>query len=175
MLLLLQAPALLAAAALLPAAERPWLDAALAPPQRAALVLAKMSQAEKLAMLHGNPSGGTECFNHTTGRIVGAYCAYTGNVGSERLGIPLRHLSDGPQGFPENTHPGSTTQFPSGLTVAELGPRRDEPHRSPRDWWLIQPATENQVSLEFLGADYYWGSPTPCLQYCECSNGWLGP
>ena len=99
--------------------EWPWLDAMLAPPQRAALVLAKMSQAEKLAMLHGNPSGGTECFNHTTGRIVGAYCAYTGNVaGSERLGIPPLHLNDGPQGFRENTHPGSTTQFPSGLTVA---------------------------------------------------------
>ena len=102
--------------------EWPWLDAMLAPPQRAAL--AKMSQAEKLAVLHGNPTGGTECFNHTTGRVVGAYCAYTGNVaGSERLGIPLRHLSDGPQGSPENTHPGSTTQFPSGLTVVELGPR----------------------------------------------------
>ena len=26
-------------------------------------------------------------------------------------------------------------------------------------------ATESQVALQFLGADYYWGSQTPCLSY----------
>ena len=61
-----------------------------------------------------------------------------------------------------------------GLMASPAKPQPASPLRSPRDWWLVQPATENQVSLEFLGADYYWGSPTPCLQYCECSNDRLG-
>jgi hypothetical protein len=72
-----------------PPLHRPWLDASLSAADRAALILAKMTPPEKLAMLHGNPTGGTECFNKTTGKIIGAYCAYTGNVvGNERLGIP---------------------------------------------------------------------------------------
>ena len=80
-----------------------------------------MRQEEKLAMLHGATVAGwgTECFNKTTGKIPNATCAYTGNVvGNGRLGIPPLHLNDGPQGFRENTHPGTTTQFPSGLAVA---------------------------------------------------------
>jgi beta-glucosidase len=84
-------------------------------------LLEKMTLPEKLAMLHGAvvPGWGTECYNKTTGKIPDATCAYTGNVvGNARLGIPPLHLNDGPQGFRENTHPGTTTQFPSGLAVA---------------------------------------------------------
>jgi hypothetical protein len=59
--------------------RRPWMTTHChsPPADRAGLVLAKMTQAEKLAMLHGNAVGGTECFNKTTGKIIGAYCACT--------------------------------------------------------------------------------------------------
>ena len=99
----------------------PWMDRSIPPETRAARLLAEMHQEEKLAMLHGATVAGwgTECFNKTTGKIPNASCEYTGNVvGNARLGIPPLHLNDGPQGFRENTHPGTTTQFPSGLTVA---------------------------------------------------------
>jgi beta-glucosidase len=91
------------------------------PSVRAKLLLQRMHLEEKVSMLHGVvvPGWGTECFNKTTGTIPHPSCAYTGNVaGNPRLGIPPLHLNDGPQGFRENTHPGTTTQFPSGLTVA---------------------------------------------------------
>ena len=37
---------------------------------------------------------------------------------NERLGIPPIHMNDGPQGFRENMWPGTTTAWPSSLTVA---------------------------------------------------------
>eukprot|EP01052_Picozoa_sp_SAG31_P008457 SAG31_NODE_427_length_15813_cov_13.679649_19_plen_178_part_00 len=118
LLLLLLSPGCSLAVA---AAGRPWMDRSLPPQTRAALLLQKMQLPEKLAMLHGAtvPGWGTECYNKTTGKIPDPACAYTGNVAANnRLGIPPLHLNDGPQGFRENTHPGTTTQFPSGLAVA---------------------------------------------------------
>eukprot|EP00052_Salpingoeca_macrocollata_P030898 m.321336 g.321336 ORF g.321336 m.321336 type:complete len:671 (+) comp25271_c0_seq1:62-2074(+) len=63
-------------------------------------LLKKMNLTEKISMLHG---------------IEGDY---VGNVaGNPRLGIPPLRLNDGPQGF-RTTHEGTSTCWPSGLTVA---------------------------------------------------------
>ena len=44
---------------------------------------------------------------------------YVGNVpGNTRLNIPPLTLNDGPQGFRDNASPGTTTAWPSGLTMA---------------------------------------------------------
>ncbi|HEY3482805.1 MAG TPA: hypothetical protein VGL02_28305, partial [Streptomyces sp.] len=64
------------------AAAQPWMNTAQTPEQRADALLASMTQAEKLTMLHG-----------------GASCGYVGCVdGNSRLGIPALHLQDGPVG-----------------------------------------------------------------------------
>lgn len=54
------------------------------------------------------------------GRLHGKESSeYTGLVdGNERLGIPTLKMSDGPQGMRDNNHVGTTTAFPSALTVA---------------------------------------------------------
>lgn len=52
-----------------------------------------------------------------------------------------------------------------GLMASPAKPQAAAPLDSPRQWWLVGGASESQVSLEFLGADYYWGSQTPCLAY----------
>jgi beta-glucosidase len=64
------------------AATQPWMNTAQTPLDRANELLAAMTQAEKLTMLHG-----------------GAGCGYVGCVdGNTRLGIPPLHLQDGPVG-----------------------------------------------------------------------------
>ena len=48
-----------------------------------------------------------------------------GNVPAiERLGIPALKLNDGPQGFRDNAHPGTSTSWPSGLTYVALAAPR---------------------------------------------------
>lgn len=108
----------LLAAALLPTAasalaDGPWSDTALSPSSRAKKLLAAMTQAEKLSMLHG-PATGPCCSCNTS-----ASCAYVGNINPiARLGIPPINMNDGPQGFRDNVHPGTTTAWPSGLSMA---------------------------------------------------------
>jgi beta-glucosidase len=64
------------------AADQPWMNTALSPAERAGLLLAAMTQAEKLTMMHG-----------------GSSCGYVGCVNANtRLGIPALHLQDGPVG-----------------------------------------------------------------------------
>ena len=64
------------------AADQPWTNAAQTPEQRADELLAAMTQAEKLTMLHGGPS-----------------CGYAGCIpANTRLGIPALHFQDGPVG-----------------------------------------------------------------------------
>jgi beta-glucosidase len=61
-----------------------------------------MNQTEKITMIHG--AGGS----------------YVGNVpANTRLGIPPLNLNDGPQGFRDNAHHGTTTQWPGALTVSQ--------------------------------------------------------
>lgn len=79
---------------------RPWMRATSSPQERAQALLSAMTTEEKITMLHG-----------TSGN-------YVGNVaGNERLGIPALNLQDGPQGFRDDQHPGTSTCWPSTLSV----------------------------------------------------------
>ena len=86
------------------AMHKPWMNKNDPPEARAQAILAQMTLEEKLAMLHGPPSGPCcQCKNAAT-------CAYVGNVAeNKRLGIPPINMNDGPQGFRDNNSPGSTT------------------------------------------------------------------
>ena len=91
----------------------PWSDVSQTPDQRAETLLKEMTLDEKLAMLHGPPTG--PCCQCNTSET----CAYVGNiVKNDRLKIPPVNMNDGPQGFRDNNFPGSTTAWPSGLTMA---------------------------------------------------------
>eukprot|EP00966_Prymnesium_polylepis_P018210 420001-Prymnesium_polylepis.1 len=82
---------------------RPWMTKSDPPEKRAQLLLAEMTQFEKLHLFAGN---------NTMAPYVGAV------TGNDRLGIPALTLNDGPQGFRDNDkHPGTSTQMPSGLSV----------------------------------------------------------
>jgi len=59
-----------------------------------------MNLSEKVHLFHGSGSG------------------YVGNVeGNSRLGIPAIRMNDGPQGFRDNVHPGSSTAWPCSLAI----------------------------------------------------------
>jgi hypothetical protein len=46
---------------------------------------------------------------------------YTGNVyPNTRLGIPQIKMNDGPQGFRDGSNPGTSTAWPSAMTVVRL-------------------------------------------------------
>lgn len=81
--------------------EKPWMmDPTEDPSIRAKKLLHRMNISEKIHMLHGSGSG------------------YIGNVAANtRLGIPALKLNDGPQGFRDDAHPGTTTSWPSALTI----------------------------------------------------------
>ena len=82
------------------AASLAWTAPADDPDSRARALLAKMNLTEKIVLVHG-----------TSG-------PYVGNVaGNSRLGIPSICMNDGPQGF-RAQDAGTTTAWPSGLTVA---------------------------------------------------------
>jgi len=93
--------------------EGPWSNKNDPPEQRAKALLLNMTQSEKLSMLHGPRYG--PCCSCTQN----SSCAYVGNINAvERLGIPPTTMNDGPQGFRDNVHPGTTTAWPSGLSMA---------------------------------------------------------
>ncbi len=78
-----------------------WMDLYLNPRERALKLVQNMTIFEKLELLHGSAG------------------EYVGNVaGNLRLGIPSLNMNDGPQGFRDDAHPGTSTQWPSALTIA---------------------------------------------------------
>ena len=82
------------------AADQPWMNTALAPADRANLLLAAMTQAEKLTMMHG-----------------GGGCGYAGCIpANTRLGIPALRLQDGPQGVGDGAT--GVTQLPAPVAGA---------------------------------------------------------
>mmetsp|Transcript_10556 Transcript_10556/g.19435 ORF Transcript_10556/g.19435 Transcript_10556/m.19435 type:complete len:802 (-) Transcript_10556:40-2445(-) len=95
---------------------RCWLIAAEpkpSPEERARLLVAKMTLEEKIAFLHGPESckDADSCFSGKD--------AYVGMIkGNARLNIPPINMADGPQGFRCLHNAGSSTAFPSGLTMA---------------------------------------------------------
>ena len=90
----------------------PWSSPSLAPSTRARLLAANLTLEEKLDFLHGPPTG-------PAAQCKTARCAYVGNVApNARLRIPPLTMNDGPQGFRDNKHPGTSTAWPSGLTMA---------------------------------------------------------
>merc|ERR1719223_2152280 len=93
--------------------QGPWSDQGLPPEARARLLVDNMTLSEKIVLLHGPPSGNpAQC--DTSPR-----CAYVGNVAPiPRLHIPPINMNDGPQGFRNAKHPGTTTAWPSALTMA---------------------------------------------------------
>ena len=70
--------------------------------ERAAEMLSRMTEKEKVDMLHGT------IFEK---RYIGWVPP------NERLKIPGIRMNDGPQGFRDEHHPGTSTAWPSGLTV----------------------------------------------------------
>ena len=65
-------------------------------------MLARMTEEEKMDMLHGTVYGK---------RYIGWVPP------NDRLGIPGIRMNDGPQGFRDEHHPGTTTAWSSGLNV----------------------------------------------------------
>jgi beta-glucosidase len=83
-----------------PSSAQPWTDATLPSGQRAKLLAASMTSAEKVAMVHG-----------TSGS------PYVGHVpGIARLGIPDLNLEDGPAGVADGMT--GVTVFPAPITIA---------------------------------------------------------
>ena len=80
--------------------DKPWMNKNISPSERALKLLKEMTIEDKLLMLHGSSSD------------------YVGYVqGNEKLGIPALKLNDGPQGFRDDKHPGTTTFYPSLMTA----------------------------------------------------------
>jgi beta-glucosidase len=89
---------------------RPWMNASEPPLTRARKLVAAMTLAEQLALLHGS------C--HEWPRPKGVL-GYTGRVcGNRRLGIPELRMNDGPVGFRCSGCEGSTTSWPASINLA---------------------------------------------------------
>jgi beta-glucosidase len=95
---------------------RPWCDTALNPDERADLLVAQLTDAEKISLLGGDEVSG----------VLGEPGTHTGTLnGIERLGIPTIYLSDGPAG----SRSGSATALPSPIALgAGWDPRRAARH-----------------------------------------------
>ena len=92
-------------------AARPWCDTSLSPDRRAQLLLAQMTEAEKISLLGGDELSG----------VAGGEGTHTGTSdGIERLGLPTIYLSDGPAG----PRSGSATAMPSPIALGATFDRR---------------------------------------------------
>lgn len=91
--------------------ERPWCNSSLAPGQRAELLMAQMTDVERISLLGGDDVTG----------VLGTEGTHTGTSnGVDRLGIPTIYFSDGPSGV----RSGHATAFPSPIALgASFDPR----------------------------------------------------
>ena len=86
------------------------MDATEAPEVRAAKLLAHMNFTEKTMMLSAKDSEDDQ---------MGFYIGMVET--SQRLGMPWLRLNDGPQGYNDYMkHPGTTTNWPSGLIATTI-------------------------------------------------------
>ena len=101
--------ALLAAPALAAPAGRAWMRASDSPAQRAAALVAQMTLAQKVTLMHGGSGG-----------------EYTGCTDPiPALGVPALTLNDGRQGFRPNSGSKTNTAFPAAIqAVATWDARR---------------------------------------------------
>ena len=145
---------------------RPWMQDPSAPPaERAALLVAAMSTADKLALAHG-----------ASGKYVGN--AYVAN---KTLGVPPLNMNDGPQGFRGKA--GTSTSFPSGLTVAASWDRAlarlwgatmgDEFARKGANVQLgpamcVARVPRNGRNFEYISGEV--SSPSPALRRATCAD-----
>lgn len=82
--------------------------------QRAVKLISQMTLDEKILMVHGSNGASDPDANDTNND--NSYVGYTPAI--SRLGIPALKLNDGPSGFRDDDHTGTTTCFPSALAVA---------------------------------------------------------
>lgn len=95
--------------------QRPWCDDSLSPDARADLLLAAMTQEEKISLLAGDaitPSGALG--DTPLGQIAGESGHAGQSNGVPRLGIPPMYYTDGPAGVRQ----GQATALPSPLGLA---------------------------------------------------------
>ena len=86
------------------AETRPWCSTSLGPDERASLLLAQLTDAEKISLLGGDELSG----------VAGGQGTHTGTSdGVERLGIPTVYFSDGPAGV----RSGQATALPSPIAL----------------------------------------------------------
>jgi len=97
--------ALLSLAIIVNAEARPWMETDRTAAERAALLLAEMTLAEKVAMMHGVCRFEIPGCGFTIGKIPA----------NERLGIPALEMTDGPAGV-RNGQP--ATSFPAPVAIA---------------------------------------------------------
>src|ERR1700677_1505339 len=102
--------------------NQPWMNAALSPDARADLVLAQMTQDEKLGMVNGYLGIVLPVISKQPADIIGDMPGVSGYVrGVPRLGIPPLKESDAGLGIANQLHlrPGDqATALPSGLLTA---------------------------------------------------------
>ena len=102
--------------------EQPWLDVAADPAVRAKALCANLTIDEKINLLHGTGWGADKVPFYRSFPNLPTFFKYVGVAKGVPGKVPDLNLNDGPQGFRCNglgKCPGGTsTQFPSGLTVA---------------------------------------------------------
>ena len=122
-IVLLALSILIVSAALVPASAQsgarqkaPWMNAALSPDERAALVLKEMTIDEKVSMLHGT---GLKGLGPVSPLAVGSNGGAGYVVGIPRLGIPAIQMSDAAYGVRQSGENGRySTALPADLAAA---------------------------------------------------------
>ncbi|WP_263373069.1 beta-glucosidase [Granulicella aggregans] len=97
--------------------DRPWMNTALSPDERADLVLKQMTLDEKIALLHGNSMPGWPGPKSPYEYLSNGGAGFV--LGVERLGIPLIQMSDAAYGVRSSGENGRySTALPSNLGSA---------------------------------------------------------